>query len=264
MRERIIIMLTSLLFVSFITLISSSNVKYKCGQKLKINSCQYEDNLNGIIYVKPCSSGEKCVLAKSITEKDIYQCVKYDDFSKLDVGESCTTSNECKSSICNEGKCIYLDDYIYTCTSNEQCGLNSFCIDNVCKGMETCRSDEDCPYSSICGAFNGKKSCLKLYSYSDGDNVDRGDLCKSGFLGYNQEKKEYQCASATISNDTCDEVHQCEYEYTIDKYKGKTKVDCVTDNEGGYHCPPTTDSKQYQKYYTYSRKKQNMMMSGIF
>ena len=146
-------------------------------------------------------------------------------------------------------------NYIYTCTSNEQCGLDSFCIDNVCKEMETCRSDEDCPYSRICGAFNGKKSCLKLYSYSDGDNVDRGNLCKSGFFGYNQEKREYQCASATISNDTCDEVHQCEYEYTIDKYKGKTKVNCVTDNEGVYHCPPTTDSKQYQKYYTLFKKE---------
>lgn len=257
-------MISSFLFLIgyfFITKISAE--KFKCGKDLKVNYCIFTNEEEDAIYVKPCKKGEQCKsVRKMIDDASTVQCVETKRTALLKEGDSCISSSECESTICNDGKCIYLEDYFNYCDNDNQCGLNSFC-NNVClpiyKSQQKCDVDSHCEIGFACGSINEEttKRCLPMYSLQEGAITDNNLLCKSGYIIYNKDTKHKVCASLAPSNTTCDEYNNCKFIYESATYTDTITVDCKADNDNVYQCPLGKGWNSYVALFNEEVKKFN-------
>ena len=177
--------------LSLLTAVSSAvekNILFKCADNLKLDTCfvkvpQNGDNLE-INYVTDCGKGKKCV---EVGES--YKCVKRANL--LEEGDKCKIDQECKTGKCKGEKCSYLADN-EECDGDENCGLNSSCVDvdgvSKCIAMiaegQSCGEDikGECKAGLACGTVGDETSstCQKRYSVADDTKVSYYRLCKGG------------------------------------------------------------------------------------
>lgn len=129
--------------------------------------------------------------------------------------------SECESKICKEGKCTHLLDGD-VCNENDNCGLNSFCMEHgagnyrTCTALkkegEECGTDDYCGFNMACGTVeDSKKKCPIMFSLDAGKMCDNNLLCKSGFATKKLETdKTLYCADYKMLNTTCELGNKCD------------------------------------------------------
>ena len=176
--------------LSLLTAVSSvdENILFKCADNLKLDTCfvkvpQNGDNLE-IDYVTDCGKGKECV---EVGES--YKCVKRAYL--LEEGDKCKIDQECKTGKCKGEKCSYLADN-EECDGDENCGLNSSCVDvdgvSKCIAMiaegQSCGEDikGECKAGLACGTVGDEttSTCQRRYSVADDTKVSYYRLCKGG------------------------------------------------------------------------------------
>ena len=155
------------ILISIFVLFNFSNSTINCPSKVKkcftdnvqlSNSVCYLPGKDGFgrdsqdtYYYKKCNAGEICSVDPL---SGIGQCAK--NIIKKKKGESCISMSECESLTCKEGKCTYIEDGD-VCNENDNCGLNSFCMEHGAGNYRTCtplkKEDEECVTDDYCG-FN--------------------------------------------------------------------------------------------------------------
>ena len=177
--------------LSLLTAVSSAveeNILFKCADNLKLDTCfvkvpQNGDNLE-INYVTDCGKGKECA---GVGES--YKCVKRANL--LEEGDKCKIDQECKTGKCKGEKCSYLADN-EECDGDENCGLNSSCVDvdgvSKCIAMiaegQSCGEDikGECKAGLACGKVGDEttSTCQKRYSVADDTKASNYRLCKGG------------------------------------------------------------------------------------
>lgn len=109
-----------ILLFSILVYPSTCMRKYKCADKLKINTCYLRMETG--TYVKGCAKNEKCTNVDLNDGSYLNQCVKVKEFREN--GDSCVVNEECQSSYCANGKCAYIPDgkkceYSRSCNKNQ-------------------------------------------------------------------------------------------------------------------------------------------------
>lgn len=145
-----------------VPILSESQV-YRCVSELGKKGLCYKVVSKGsdnIVYLDGCREGEYC----SISSDESY-CTKLPIYKEE--GEKCRENSECKSYICEGGKCITRKDGEF-CDKFPACGQFSTCHDNKCVPLleegGACDSDYQCGFDLACG--NGK--CQKMFSLESG------------------------------------------------------------------------------------------------
>ena len=232
--------------LSLLTAVSSAvekNILFKCADNLKLDTCfvkvpQNGDNLE-INYVTDCGKGKECV---EVGES--YKCVKRANL--LEEGDKCKIDQECKTGKCKGEKCSYLADN-EECDGDENCGLNSSCVDvdgvSKCIAMiaegQSCGVDVKgkCKAGLACGTVGDETSstCQRRYSVADDTKVSNVSLCKGGKRVISTEKcksrddniaewNEYVEAFTEELEDFLkdDDIKQTEYIYAEGNFKYNT------------------------------------------
>lgn len=241
--------------------------KYKCADKLKINTCYL--SMETGIYVKGCAKNEKCTNVELNDDSHLNQCVKVKEFRKN--GDSCVVNEECQSSYCANGKCAYIPDgknceYSRSCNKNSRCKRNYEQDIETCKALsnknEQCDSSYDCAFGLLCNKAMIPSQCVEMFSLENGKPSDKNFLCASGSQ-YNGK-----CATIKVVNSNCTFVEHsyektCQVTYNTGEGDLPGKVDCLT----GYSeeiCPPQHDSKEMKNYIeVYKQEREKITQKDI-
>ena len=182
---------------------------YRCASELGIKGLCYKlvrKGSDNTVYVDGCPEGEYCP-----TSSEESYCTKIP--IKKDEGEKCRRNLECKSNICEAGKCATLLDG-ESCEKHFECGKGSACKKNVCTPLanegENCENDYECGFNLACG--NGK--CQKMFSLEAGAKSDNWQLCKSGhatqLIG-----TESMCVDKKQETTTCEKNYEKSCIFTL-------------------------------------------------
>ena len=254
--KTIILLFTLCLFAP---ILSQSQV-YRCASTLnETNLCfkTVRDHLDIVFYVGGCAEDEYC----PSTHEPAY-CTKR--VQKKEHGETCSANADCKSDLCEDGKCFRLEDG-ELCRGHANCGNFSFCDDDskTCKPLvnegESCASNFECGFDLVCS----DRKCQKMFSIENGEPSDNYFACKSGFA-YEFEKPEGNdkyCAEKKQLTPACLEIYKetCDFKYT----SGETTVVfhewCLPNWDYKPYCEESTGNKFWKAFIeTYEEEKKKI------
>ena len=234
------------LFFSLLSISCTDTYSFKCADELKLDTCYLTSSTtvgsdtNYIHYVSPCSKGKYC----DVSISGLGTCIKREKNELLSQGEKCKLKYECKSGICDNGKCGYLEDGT-ECKDGNSCKSTSVCVSNGTKFVCTalvgkggkCEQDLECKLGLLCN--EGNNQCTEMFSLNDGEVATNDYLCKGGV------RIDGKCATTSISDATCNSDGKCKVNFNNIEYE----VYCEEDfNLQKLFCPLQSDSEALKNY----------------
>ena len=239
-----------------------------CASKLELDTCYLESKTveNGVEKVTEfygkCKPKERCVLGKDAG--GVYRCIKFG--LQLKRGENCLVNEECRSEICKNKKCSFLNDG-ELCDGSDQCAYGSRCRypnadysqKKVCSKYafenEQCDGHHDklecLPYLA-CGKDN---KCVKKYSLEDGTQTVEPEACKSG-MAHTFPSGQTICVSDFKVNDGCPNNQKCVITYKYGDMTGQEEPKCTYKSDGETKtCDYYRGSPEMNEYIKLYREK---------
>jgi len=159
---------------------------------------------SGVVNVQACASGQYCAvlnpfgaLVQTATNCETIPAPGPAP-TNLPTGDTCTTNNQCQSSVCTKGACAPKAAMYATCALDDDCPVQGWCQKSNTTCMPTVAAGGACtPGQSITqtvpqcgyGAYCVNSKCVVPYSVANGDTgipTTQGaaqwgaTLCKSG------------------------------------------------------------------------------------
>ena len=246
--------------------------KYACADELEADVCKLDSKqtLEGktiiTTFVKKCSDKKYCHENGMCLKRDLY---------KLDNGEDCLVSEECKSQYCSdkkkcsiipeEGEC---SEQIVEDSVSNQCGYLAYCDTvndrKVCikyaQQGESCE-EKNCGIGLVCGLGD---LCVKMFSLDDGAETAHQYACKSGNAEAGTDGKIY-CIRYSLTKNNCATNNTCTFTYSIEGEEKTTEENCIEDVNGEKtQCLPMEGSELWDKYVKEFTEKINEMKEEDF
>ena len=211
-----------------LTLIKTENCNYsfRCQNDMSENNCLTKIRTESPniydIFINPCLNSS-CDVHDALlgeTEKAVYcKDYKYTYKRPSYLNGSCYDNSQCLMGICKNFLCTNYRDL--TCTSHENCPLNTFCHEGICinylEDDDKCTESYQCKFNSFCD--KKWKICRKLFIYADGDDItgvvdedeNMGEICKSGGYIKVREGKQIKYYCETLYNENISCRNTCSY-----------------------------------------------------
>eukprot|EP00826_Nyctotherus_ovalis_P007964 TRINITY_DN1205_c0_g2_i14.p1 TRINITY_DN1205_c0_g2~~TRINITY_DN1205_c0_g2_i14.p1 ORF type:complete len:365 (+),score=83.44 TRINITY_DN1205_c0_g2_i14:202-1296(+) len=230
--------------------------KYEKSDKLDVNVCVKNDSKT--VFVRPCTDSKYCDFEK--LDNNIGSCK---DPPKRQISEYCTTSKDCFSGTCKDGKfCKGKDENADCDTDKNDCDVGLYCAkhDNITYKCEKakeagkdCMSDAECRVPNFCV----NKKCAPPLSADVNQVVYDRRACKTYFMElkdtgnvcansckYGKTDNKVTTPPICRANGTC--------EYRKNGIDEELSCDCGRTSNGTVYCklfPIEFDLKDYINFF---------------